>query len=68
MFPWYVVDRSRVTSGSILADEKGSMLDRPPLTEAAIAAALRDRYGIGTTTLEFLALGPRQVRGPLNAA
>jgi hypothetical protein len=33
------------------------MLDRPPLTDAAIAAALRDGYGIETTTLEFLALG-----------
>ena len=33
------------------------MLDRPPLTGAAIAAALLDRYGIDTTTLAFLALG-----------
>jgi spectinomycin phosphotransferase len=33
------------------------VLDRPPLTEAAIAAALRERYGIEATTLEFLALG-----------
>jgi hypothetical protein len=33
------------------------MLDRPPLSDARIAAALRDRYGIETTTLEFLALG-----------
>jgi spectinomycin phosphotransferase len=33
------------------------MLDRPPLTDTAIAAALRDHYGIETTTLEFLALG-----------
>src|SRR6266511_1234481 len=33
------------------------MLDRSPLTDAAIAAALGDRYGIETTTLEFLALG-----------
>jgi hypothetical protein len=33
------------------------MLDRPPLTDAAIAAVMRDRYGIETTTLEFLALG-----------
>jgi spectinomycin phosphotransferase len=33
------------------------LFDRPPLTDAAIAAALRDRYGIETTALEFLALG-----------
>jgi hypothetical protein len=33
------------------------LLDRPPLTDAAIAAALRDRYCIETTMLEFLALG-----------
>jgi len=33
------------------------MLDRPPITDAAIAAALRDHYAIETTTLEFLALG-----------
>jgi hypothetical protein len=33
------------------------MLDRPPLTDAAITAALGERYGIETSTLEFLALG-----------
>jgi spectinomycin phosphotransferase len=33
------------------------LLDRPPLTEAAIGAALRDRYGVETTTIDFLALG-----------
>jgi Ser/Thr protein kinase RdoA (MazF antagonist) len=32
------------------------MLDRPPLTDAQVAAALRDRDGIETTTLEGLFL------------
>ncbi len=33
------------------------MFDRPSLRDEQIVAALRDRYGLATTSLEFLALG-----------
>jgi len=34
------------SNGSIAGSSRSSILDRPPLTDAAIAAALRDRYGL----------------------